>query len=456
VAAGGAVLVVALAMFRGRDAPADAAPADSTAAAGAPAPAAADSTLAHDSALAAGAATPNAMDRAAVVARYPRSVFAVSSASGHGTGFLVDSAGLVLTAARLAPATPNAVVEVQVDGERKYRAPVVRREGQLAVVLIPKSACRGCPVLPLARDSAAQKGDSAVAIGSPQHQADTRIRDVVLRDVSATRISASPGVDARNVGTPLVSAGGAVIAVASGRDGFVPAPTVRALLEKVLATRLAVTADSVPRPTWPAKRLAAKDRARAETGEVNDGYRAKEDGFAVLVMTPRVIAWRRAAADSARDAYNPFVVASTLKPGPDGIADPIQRWSEWDEYWNERRAVVVIEVAPEAAPQPFHGSARPIAFEKGNPASVVLKRDGSPVPAIESASVRAVTNVPDYGSRPVFNSALAVFAPTAFAADGRFALEVSDAARGGKVVTIEVPARTIRAIRSDLAAFITP
>lgn len=457
VAAGGAVvLAAALAMIRARG-NADAIttlPPDSAAAAVAATPS--DTAGAGDSTLA--ASTPAVMGRDAITRRYGNGVFAVSSRTGHGAGFLVDSSGLVLTVARLAS---SEAVEVQVDGDRKYRAPVVQREGSLAIVLLPPRACSRCPVLPLAGDSVApQQGDSAVAIGSPQHAASTRSRIGTLTKVGGARLSWSNSIDARQVGTPLISTLGMVVGVAGvagtgGKEVFVPAPAARALLIAVQSKPVTVKPDTTLLPTWPVKLVIDKDRTAASRNEVDDTYRANNDGFAVLVMTPRVVAWRRTSTDTSRASDDPFAIEKTFKSGSGGLGDPIRKWSEWDEYWNERRAVVVIEVAPDAAKPPFHGSERPIEFRRGDVASIVLKRDGATVPAIETASVAAVPDTAQYGSRPFFRSGIAVFAPSAFADGNRFALDVTDRARPGASITIQIPQKTVNAIRNELGPYLS-
>jgi hypothetical protein len=278
---------------------------------------------------------------------------------------------------------------------------------------------------------------------------------VVLQDVSASKLAARAGVESRLVGAPLLSASGVIaVAAGTGRDALVPAGAVRAFLAAVRPRRSAVVADSTPLPMWPSRPLGDAERTAVASRDV-ETYRAHNDGFEVLVMTPRVAAWRRAAADSAgKGGDDPFAIGSKFKTSG-GIADPIQSWKEWDSYWNDRRAVVVIEVAPDKAAPPFHGSGRPVDFSKGNVGSVVLKRDGVALPAIETATFRAVPDTSGYGGRPIFRSGVIVVAPDAFATGTNFTLEVSDAARAGRVIQVKLERRTIAAIQSDLAAYLT-
>src|SRR6185503_11428525 len=112
--------------------------------------------------------------------------------------------------------------------------------------------------------------------------------------------------------------------------------TVLQTLARARQTKLSAPSDTSTLPVWPAKRIAESERSRglSFTDKDLDAYRAKKDGFEVLVMTPQVTAWRRTLISQPSSAPdNPFAVAPTTSKGASALKDPIQRWSEWEEYW---------------------------------------------------------------------------------------------------------------------------
>ena len=221
-------------------------------------------------------------------------------------------------------------------------------------------------------------------------------------------------------------------------------------------SRGSAAADTTPLPVWPAKRIAEAERSNglSFTDKDVEVYRIKRDGFEVLVMTPQVMAWRRTLISRPSSAPdNPFAVTPSSKTSG-ALQDPVERWSEWDEYWRERRAVVIIDVSPEAVRPPFHGSTKPVEFKKGDVESVVLIRDDAALSAIESSRFQAVPDPELYTGRAIFHTGVAVFPPAAFATGARFRLEVRDASRAGKMIAIEISSRTIDRIRTDLAGYL--
>ncbi|MFN8581073.1 MAG: hypothetical protein U0163_08880 [Gemmatimonadaceae bacterium] len=236
---------------------------------------------------------------------------------------------------------------------------------------------------------------------------------------------------------------------------LIAAPTVATILAKARSQRPSAKTDTTALAVWPARRMSESERnAGASMSEKDvDAYRTRKEGFEVLVMTPQVVAWRRAAASGGRND-SPFAVEQNRDRS--GTRDPLQRWTEWEEYWRERRAVVMIDVSPEAARPPFPGSTKPVEFKKGDAESLTLTRDGQPVGVIETARVIGVPDPEIYSGRPVFHSAVAVFAPSAFATGSRFRLEIQDASRPGRSYGVDIPSKTVERIRADLASYLAP
>ncbi|MFN8570614.1 MAG: S1C family serine protease [Gemmatimonadaceae bacterium] len=284
-------------------------------------------------------------------------MFDVSSSAGHGAGFLADSSGLIVTSAHLVGR--DTTVTVQVDATHRYRASVLTSDRLIAVAALPAHACRGCTVLTLPADSTGVAGgDSLVLIGSPEVAG--RVRRGIAKSASSQGVTASFDVPQRQAGAPVSSLTGTIVAVAArGRTGSVQlaaAPAIAALMTKARAAHGAARSDTTALSVWPAKRIGEAERGAGASMSEKDieAYRTRRDGFEVLVMTPQVVAWRRAATTDGQRSDSPFAVDQSSKSG--GIRDPLQRWSEWEEYWRERRAIVMIDVSPEATRPPFAGS----------------------------------------------------------------------------------------------------
>ncbi len=453
----GAGIIIAVARWRSGGAPAAPSTDSATAVAPSAATPAPPAPPPDTTAATVPAAAVSTLRSDVIVSRFVRSVFDVSSGVGHGAGFLADSSGLVVTSAHLVGR--DSTVSVQVDAMHRYRALVLVADRGVAIAALPPRACRGCTVLAIPADSTGVAGgDSVVLIGSPE--VGGRVRRGVATSASNQTMTASFDVSARQGGAPVSSLTGTIVAVAvRGRSGalqLAATPGIAPLMARARAARSAARVDTTSLPVWPAKRIAesARTTGASMSEKEIDAYRTRRDGFEVLVMTPQVVAWRRAATAASGRSDNPFAVD---KPAAGkGTRDPLQRWSEWEEYWRERRAVVMIDASPEATRPPFAGSTKPVEFKKGDVDGFVLLRDGVEVPAIESSRVVAVPDPELYNGRTVFHSGVAVYAPEAFATGSRFRLEVRDASRPGRSIGVDLSSKTIERVRADLGPYLTP
>jgi hypothetical protein len=243
----------------------------------------------------------------------------------------------------------------------------------------------------------------------------------------------------------------AIVTAASGVRAFV----ARARSER---TRRRLTPiDALP-PSWPSRALPAAELTRAagrSTADI-DAFRIRQGAFEVLVMTPQVMAWRRARGDSIRKNPDPF--SRTAFCQEDLRCDPLEAWGSWPEYLAERRAVVVIEVTPNVAPPPFFRRPDPVDFRQGDVNAMTLTSDGAAVGSIESARMEAVPNGDTYRAqrREVFHSVIYVFRPGDIVPSGatpRLELLVHDARRQNDPVRITIPAGVLEAVRRDVGSY---
>ncbi|HSA56559.1 MAG TPA: protein kinase [Gemmatimonadaceae bacterium] len=400
-----------------------------------------------------------------VARRSHASVFGVVGRTSRGSGFLADSTGIVITAASLVGSADTAV-RVFLDAARWVHGRVVRRDAAtgLAALLIPARHCeQPCPALPLAQDSAAPTvGDSVVAVFSPVLTSTRREAKGGLTQATAQRLSAAVRTLGRGTGAPLLRADGQVLGVARSANASVatavPASAAQRLVTAArteIAQRSIRPIDLLP-PTWPSTPVSAAvlNRARSRTAAEIEPYHVTQEPFDIFLMTPQVMAWRKAVADSLRRTASPMDLATTCGGG--GVCDPIERWPLWDEYRNERRAVVVMQVSPRAAPAPRIGVAAVAEFQRGDFLALAMTSDGAPVAPIDDARIDAVPNPPAYArvNKPVFQAGIYVFRPadllTPSGAPRRVELSIIDEAQRNRTVRVTIPASVLQAVARDL------
>jgi hypothetical protein len=209
---------------------------------------------------------------------------------------------------------------------------------------------------------------------------------------------------------------------------------------------------------WPAGTVSARAVAAAATSWTSDSvrvYRVQQDGFALIAMTPQVMAWRDSLANVTLRGLRIFAIGDSLR-----VADPVKLWPEWDVFRRERHPVVVLNVMPEAAVFDRSNPDRLLDFRNGDVNSIEVRRDGAPVLPIVSARIPAVPNEAAYqqSNRRTFKAGIAVYRPQDFAlnADGsapRLQVSVTDAARGQRQVSVVLPTAMLQAIARDLRGF---
>lgn len=169
------------------------------------------------------------------------------------------------------------------------------------------------------------------------------------------------------------------------------ADALSALLASARRRRSEVLPNDTLVPTWPATPVSRTvlAAALARTEEDLAPYRAGQDGLAILAMTPQVMAWRN---DRARQQISGARVMSLSDSSQIRFVDPVQLWRYWDVYVSDRRAVVVLHVAPELAAYPLPNRQQVIDLKRGDVEDLRLYRNDTLLAPIESARIPAVVN----------------------------------------------------------------
>jgi hypothetical protein len=246
-----------------------------------------------------------------------------------------------------------------------------------------------------------------------------------------------------------------------GRSAMlVPASVARAFVKEAQAERASKNIQAVDSllPSWPSRPLSADEIAAGVRRTTKDleTFRVRPRGdFEALVMTPQILALRKAEADTLRKYFNPGSTSTTYCDGT-GPCDPLEAWTGLSDYLGERRAAVIIQVAPQKTPPPFRGEhAKADVNRKPVLVRFEVWRGNTKVEPIEQHRIISVINPADYPAtqREQLWSGLAPYNPNDLLAGGN--LEIRVYIVGGRdPQKFAVPASVIDAIRRDLAPVI--
>ena len=144
------------------------------------------------------------------------SVVTVYSEAGHGTGFVVDPAGLVVTNQHVVG--ESEYLAVQFDEKRKVAAKLLVSDAKkdIAILQVSLRADPDAVVAPVAKSEAGKasvaEGDRVFTIGSPLRQSKVLTTGVVSR-VDPAAIISDININPGNSGGPLFNSAGNVIGV---------------------------------------------------------------------------------------------------------------------------------------------------------------------------------------------------------------------------------------------------
>jgi hypothetical protein len=391
-------------------------------------------------------------------------VFTIARGRNRTTAFLVDSDGLLLTSSSGVGASP--LVDVFLDGARRVRGQVVSVDSArgLAAVLIARRTCPvACAPLSFAADRVQYRtGDSVIAVTGATLVSAGRRWKGALTNVTPQRLTAALGTTESGTGSPVLLADGNVLGLVRNGGGqsamLVPASVARAFVREAQAARTSKNLQPVDSilPSWPARPLGASELAAGirRTTKDLDAFRVRGRGdFEAIFMTPQLLALRKAEADTLRKYFNPGSTSTMFCDG-NGPCDPVEAWTGLNDYLAERRAVVVVQVAPRQFPPPYRGehakqdmNRRPVISQ------ILLTRGNAAIEPIEAHRIFAVVNPGEYpdNQKESLYSIVAVYNPTSILEGGPLELQVATVA-GRDRLRIPVPQSVLDAIRRDLAS----
>ena len=411
-----------------------------------------DSAAAAVQAVTATALPPLPVDSVATLMR--PGVFTVFGERQQGTAFLVDSIGIVLTPLSLLRGVAEPRIQLEPERHVIGRVMAVDSARGVAALRIPVQHCRRCPVLPLVSDTT-----SKLSVGDS-----LAVAAAVGRGAAIDSRGTVSSADGRTATIRLASSGGpvlidrGVIGMALRRSAnqatVVSAQALASLRSSALRRRAQVLPNDSLVPAWPARPVPPGDLERAIGRSLTEtyAYKVSSDGIAVFVMTPQIMAWRQ--REIARQIEGQRLMS--LSDSTPRLVDPIQFWSGWDTYRNERRAVVVLHISSDQAQHGEVLGRRIVDFKHGDVAGVLLYRNNVIVQPIEFRRIPAVVNHEAYRAQNRFvpMSAIAVYRPRDLAAGADLRLEVVDARRRNQTIKLALPDAVLSAIQQDLASYL--
>jgi S1-C subfamily serine protease len=190
--------------------------------------------------------------------KYRDSVVTVWSEIGHGTGFIFDQNGLILTNQHVIGASEY--VAIQFDEKRKVRATVIASDAErdIAVLVANLDAFSGSAVAaPLWKENgtgaAVIEGERVLAIGSPLSQRKIMTIGIVSK-VERTAIIADININHGSSGGPLFNSVGQVVGITTfAAQGGGPGSTIAGIIRieeaKSLIAQALAKLPSVPPPS---------------------------------------------------------------------------------------------------------------------------------------------------------------------------------------------------------------
>src|SRR6202795_715660 len=292
--------------------------------------------------------------------KYQDSVVTVWSETGHGTGFIVDSSGLVLTNQHVIGLSEY--IAVQFDETKKVRATLLAQdpEKDVAVLWVNLSSFPVSIVAPVVETggtgASVEEGERVFTIGSPLSQRKILTTGIVSK-VEARAIISDININPGNSGGPLFSSRGKVVGLTTFAEQTGRGPGIAGIVRieqvyPVLAQaegKMAATPRPSPaylpvEPTGMFPLDAIKGAALAGNFKAHE-YVFNEGDYNVAVITP-ILKYQLMEATKVAAAKEKAKRTNKKDEAIKGTFQPLDELRNWAEYAGEYHAVVEIRASP--------------------------------------------------------------------------------------------------------------
>jgi S1-C subfamily serine protease len=292
--------------------------------------------------------------------RLQNAVVTVWSEFGHGTGFIIDESGLILTSQHVLG--PSNYIAVQFDSVTKVPAVKLLADAQndVAVIWVDLSAYPNAVVAPMATSAsgepAAVEGERVFTIGNPLTQQKVVTTGIVSK-IEPRAIISDVRIDHGSSGGPLFNSLGQVIGITTfvdqgpkggGIAGIVRIEEASKLLTEARAKMVMVTkpaATLLPvEPLTPFPIDAIKETLLREKFDGRH-YAFGMGDFDVVMITPP-LRYRMEGEAEIKAAKEKEKRTKKNEGAVQGTFRPLDDLKNWAEYVGDYQAVVMIRATP--------------------------------------------------------------------------------------------------------------
>jgi putative serine protease PepD len=411
-------------------------------------------------------------------------VFRIEAGLAHGTGFLVDTAGFILTNAHVVSGQSKAAAAL--DSATRVEAQIVYRDDErdVAVLRVSPAAVRGRPALQLSVGSPlVDPGERVFAVGYPLNQEQT-LTSGIVSGVREAAIISDVNINHGNSGGPLMNLAGEVVGIntfgdftTQGGPGISGAILITRAIEPLSTARGKAAKlpmpSPMPLPSLPPGRFTTHElKAFADSVKVTryEAFDSISVGKFEIALTTPPIAYVR------EKAFEQIVGKDRKKREARANLDENARYSEmresrdWQEYVGDERApVIALTVEPklgETSGSVFRrllvtglGGKTTIRYS-GDLEAASIYRNGEPVVPLTGGTTPVkqyidnrwvdLKDVANYGFYVVAADA---FAPGADGVPPSIVIELADLKNPGNESCRELPPDVVAIVWNDFALY---
>lgn len=292
--------------------------------------------------------------------RLQTSVVTVWSEFGHGTGFIFDKEGLIMTNQHVVG--PSEFISVQFDSKRKIPAVLLAAspEKDVAILWVNLDALPDATIAPIAKldspeEPAVVEGERVFTIGSPLNQRKiitTGIASKIEERAILSDININPG----NSGGALFNSIGEVVGIttfgdvsgsSAGVSGIVRIEQAMPLIDEARKKMAEVVKPQAkllpvdPTDTFPLE--AIKDIATAKKFDADKYYLSIAD-FNIVLLTPTLK--YRIETEAEREAAKTRAKRNKKDGAVQGTFRPFENFYGWREYVGDYKPILIIRATP--------------------------------------------------------------------------------------------------------------
>jgi len=297
---------------------------------------------------------------ASLFKRYQNSVVTVWTEIGHGTGFIVDAKGLVLTNQHVVG--PSEYVAVQFDNQRKLPAVLLTADPKkdIAVLWFNLSAVPDVLVAPIAKAKSDQasvvEGERVFTIGSPLSQRKILTTGIVSK-VEARAIISDININPGNSGGPLFNSLGFVVGITTfgeheragpGISGIIRIEEALPLIDQAKEKMASAHPPSAtlllvePSDSYPID--AIKSALEEEKFDMHP-YIFSTGDYDVALITP-ILHYRLREGSSIATAKEKEKRNRKKREAVKGTFQPTDDLRQWAEYIGEYKPILFVRASP--------------------------------------------------------------------------------------------------------------